>query len=222
MSTRRRRQRAAAGAGGAGRLRAALRSLRRARAGRRARHLHRIRRHGVPAAGADDAGGRPVRHEIAHQWFYSLVGDDQRHTPWLDESFATWVERDLSGFGECPSPPVPVIAGVFLDSTMDVFDRRPNLYGTRRLQRRRLRARGGRRRIGHTAFRRPAEVVRRGPPQRRRAGRRFHLRPADRGSAELRRRRLGGACASPPGLRLRCDQRGLLHLSQLPGPQHRR
>ncbi len=30
----------------------------------------------------------PVRHEIAHQWFYGIVGDDQRHAPWLDESFA--------------------------------------------------------------------------------------------------------------------------------------
>jgi hypothetical protein len=96
---------------------------------------------------------RPVRHEIAHQWFYSLVGDDQRHTPWLDESFATWVEHDLSGFGECPSPPVPAIAGVFLDSSMDVFDRRPNLYG-------RVVYNGGAcaleeaaDRIGHTAFR---------------------------------------------------------------------
>ncbi len=72
----------------------------------------------------------PVRHEIAHQWFYSLVGDDQRHAPWLDESFASWVEHDLAGFPDrCPSRPVPVIAGVYLDSSMDVFDRRPSLYG---------------------------------------------------------------------------------------------
>ncbi len=33
-----------------------------------------------------------VAHEVAHQWFYSLVGDDQLDDPWLDESltqFAT-------------------------------------------------------------------------------------------------------------------------------------
>ena len=30
-------------------------------------------------------------HEIAHQWFYSLVGDDQVHDPWLDEAFATYL-----------------------------------------------------------------------------------------------------------------------------------
>lgn len=29
-----------------------------------------------------------VAHEVAHQWFYNLVGDDQLDDPWLDESFA--------------------------------------------------------------------------------------------------------------------------------------
>ncbi len=29
-------------------------------------------------------------HETAHQWFYSLVGDDQARDPWLDESLAQW------------------------------------------------------------------------------------------------------------------------------------
>jgi aminopeptidase N len=29
-----------------------------------------------------------VAHETAHQWFYSLVGDDQLDDPWLDESLA--------------------------------------------------------------------------------------------------------------------------------------
>ncbi|MET8826253.1 M1 family metallopeptidase [Streptomyces sp. NPDC004610] len=29
-------------------------------------------------------------HEIAHQWWYGLVGDDQYHRPWLDESFAEY------------------------------------------------------------------------------------------------------------------------------------
>ena len=34
-----------------------------------------------------------VAHEVAHQWFYNLVGNDQLDQPWLDESlaqFATW------------------------------------------------------------------------------------------------------------------------------------
>ncbi len=71
----------------------------------------------------------PLRHEIAHQWFYGIVGDDQRHAPWLDESFASWAEKDLGGHPACPSPPVRVVPGVFLDSTMGVFDRRSDIYG---------------------------------------------------------------------------------------------
>jgi len=34
-----------------------------------------------------------VVHEVGHQWFYNLVGNDQLDEPWLDESlaqFATW------------------------------------------------------------------------------------------------------------------------------------
>ena len=31
-------------------------------------------------------------HEIAHQWFYGIVGNDQAEDPWLDEAFATYTE----------------------------------------------------------------------------------------------------------------------------------
>lgn len=31
-----------------------------------------------------------VSHELAHQWFFSLVGDDEYLTPWMDEAFATF------------------------------------------------------------------------------------------------------------------------------------
>ena len=36
--------------------------------------------------------GATTSHEVAHQWFYSLVGNDQGRDPWLDESFATFIE----------------------------------------------------------------------------------------------------------------------------------
>ena len=31
-----------------------------------------------------------VAHEVAHQWFYCAIGDDQYREPWLDEAFATY------------------------------------------------------------------------------------------------------------------------------------
>ncbi|RME84435.1 MAG: M1 family peptidase [Caldilineae bacterium] len=41
-----------------------------------------------------DAGNRffeaATAHEVAHQWFYSLVGNDQIDEPWLDESLAQY------------------------------------------------------------------------------------------------------------------------------------
>jgi Peptidase family M1 domain len=35
-------------------------------------------------------GDNVITHELAHQWWYGLVGDDEYEEPWLDESFATW------------------------------------------------------------------------------------------------------------------------------------
>jgi hypothetical protein len=33
-----------------------------------------------------------LSHEVAHEYFYSLVGNNQGRDPWLDESFATYAE----------------------------------------------------------------------------------------------------------------------------------
>jgi hypothetical protein len=42
--------------------------------------------------------GRAVLvHEVAHMWFYGMVGDDQFRDPWLDEAFATYAEALTSG-----------------------------------------------------------------------------------------------------------------------------
>jgi len=41
-------------------------------------------------------------HEVAHQWFYSLVGNDQIDQPWLDESLAQYVT--LLYFGDQYGP----------------------------------------------------------------------------------------------------------------------
>ncbi|MFC0436207.1 M1 family metallopeptidase [Kutzneria buriramensis] len=41
-------------------------------------------------------------HEIAHQWWYGIVGDDEYNSPWLDESFADYATdlyRGVTGAG---------------------------------------------------------------------------------------------------------------------------
>ncbi len=41
-----------------------------------------------------------VYHEVAHQWFYAQLGNDQMGEPWLDEGFADFSARYLMGIGE--------------------------------------------------------------------------------------------------------------------------
>ena len=42
--------------------------------------------------------GRVVTvHELAHQWFYAMVGNSQARDPWLDEAFATFAEEEIDG-----------------------------------------------------------------------------------------------------------------------------
>jgi len=53
------------------------------------------------------ARGENVPHETAHQWFYSLVGNDQGRNPWLDEGLATWAEAAVDGTPPFPNAPIP-------------------------------------------------------------------------------------------------------------------
>ena len=46
-------------------------------------------------------------HETAHQWFYSLVGNDQARDPWLDETLATWAQKRLGSAGRRAPPRIP-------------------------------------------------------------------------------------------------------------------
>ena len=54
-----------------------------------------------------------VYHEIAHQWFYAQVGNDQQAEPWLDEAFADFSARYLMGIGENACSTRPVDSSVF-------------------------------------------------------------------------------------------------------------
>ena len=40
-----------------------------------------------------------VSHETAHQWFYSLVGNDQARQPFADEAMADFLARYITGTG---------------------------------------------------------------------------------------------------------------------------
>ena len=54
-----------------------------------------------------------VNHEVAHQWFYGQVGNDQQNEPWLDEGFADFSARYLMGIGENQCSARPVNSAVF-------------------------------------------------------------------------------------------------------------
>ncbi len=55
----------------------------------------------------DPASARVVvTHELAHQWFYGLVGNDQARSPWLDEAFATYAESLIDDNAAAYSQPV--------------------------------------------------------------------------------------------------------------------
>jgi hypothetical protein len=43
------------------------------------------------------ADAEVVHHEVAHQWFYALLGNDQLHEPWLDEALAEFSTRYFFG-----------------------------------------------------------------------------------------------------------------------------
>jgi Peptidase family M1 domain len=76
-----------------------------------------------------------VTHEVAHQWWYGLVGNDQYREPWLDESFAQYShERLHPGVNTCrPRRPYRLVhpsrRRIPLDASMRIFDRSPAALG---------------------------------------------------------------------------------------------
>ncbi|MCU1602670.1 MAG: hypothetical protein JWO22_3379 [Frankiales bacterium] len=53
-----------------------------------------------------------LSHELGHEWFYGLVGDDQARDPWLDEAFATMAEALDRGTASSYTPLAAVPAAV--------------------------------------------------------------------------------------------------------------
>lgn len=83
----------------------------------------------TPQLPDDEALGVTVAHEIAHQWFYSLVGSNAYREPWLDEALTTfasyvavydttdfaWIKDSNSGFS--------------ITASIDEFTKNEDSYG---------------------------------------------------------------------------------------------
>ncbi|MFM9698368.1 M1 family metallopeptidase [Streptomyces europaeiscabiei] len=52
---------------------------------------------GLVLVGTTEEGGAVV-HEVAHQWWYGIVGNDEYTSPWLDESFAQYANARFYGW----------------------------------------------------------------------------------------------------------------------------
>jgi hypothetical protein len=68
-------------------------------------------------------GGRTTTHEVAHQWFYGLVGNDQGRDPVLDEGLASYAELTHLGISLDPVEwPLPEVAAGRAGEPMAYWD----------------------------------------------------------------------------------------------------
>jgi aminopeptidase N len=64
-----------------------------------------------------------VAHEVAHQWWFALVGDDQYRNPWLDEAFAEYSAEEFQG-STTPAHNCNWIASdERMDDSMDTYEK---------------------------------------------------------------------------------------------------
>ena len=74
-----------------------------------------------------DDGRLVTVHEVAHQWFYGMVGDSQARDPWLDEAFATYAEQLVDGGPDAGNLDMPGRVG---GSMQDFRDNAGGYYAT--------------------------------------------------------------------------------------------
>jgi aminopeptidase N len=68
-----------------------------------------------------------VVHELAHEWWFGTVGDDQAEAPWLDEGFATYAEEAVLGRPPWCRRPGPERR--LMTRGVDFFRSQPARYG---------------------------------------------------------------------------------------------
>ena len=71
-------------------------------------------------------------HEVAHMWFYGMVGNSQFRDPWLDEAFATWAEsvaQPSSAAGVRAALGLPEDVGLPMDAWQAPEEYFPTVYG---------------------------------------------------------------------------------------------
>lgn len=72
---------------------------------------------------ADPTPRDGTAHEVAHQWFYSLVGNNQARDPWLDEALATWGQARFSNtLADLIAGPIPEPVRNQLGQPMSFWD----------------------------------------------------------------------------------------------------
>ena len=77
--------------------------------------------------GPDNAG--VTSHEVGHQWFYGLVGNDQGRDPWLDEGLASWAEARFDGtLDKFNSRIIPAAVRHMVGQPMTFWSTRPQNY----------------------------------------------------------------------------------------------
>ncbi|MCN9242580.1 M1 family metallopeptidase [Streptomyces sp. RY43-2] len=74
--------------------------------------------------------GNAVVHEVAHQWWYGIVGNDEYGAPWLDESFAQYANYRFYGVDtvDCWDPDDWPDEDAALTSSMSYWSQQPNWY----------------------------------------------------------------------------------------------
>jgi hypothetical protein len=69
-----------------------------------------------------------IAHEVAHQWFYGLVGNDQYNDPWLDESLTAFAEQRFHRSYRCDLANPLDGSTHGLGTGMDYWQRHPTGY----------------------------------------------------------------------------------------------